>query len=288
VGKGCVFEFSGDLNKENPMKYLRVVSDQTGPQGMYGVLRGQEIHLLDDTPLRKSAKETGVVFPLREVKVFLPPVEAPNIIALGQNYVEHAIESKLKPPIRPVIFLKSTSSLTGHLSPIALPAEAPSQVDYEAELTVVIGKKCKHVPVEKTKDVIFGYTCGQDVSARDCQVKLDMQWARGKSFDTFAPIGPVIETELDPENLKIQLRLNGKTMQSGNTRDLIFSVSYLVSYLSRQMTLLPGTLIMTGTPSGIGFTRTPQIFLKPGDRVEVEIEGIGVLENPVVMEDVDG
>jgi 2-keto-4-pentenoate hydratase/2-oxohepta-3-ene-1,7-dioic acid hydratase in catechol pathway len=115
-----------------------------------------------------------------------------------------------------------------------------------------------------------------------------MQWARGKSFDTFAPVGPVIETELNPENLRIQLRLNGKTMQDGCTRDLIFSVSYLVSYLSRQMTLLPGTLIMTGTPSGIGFTRAPQIFLKPGDRVEVEIEGIGVLENPVVLEDVHG
>ena len=270
------------------MKYLRVISDQTGPQGMYGVLRGQGIHLLDDTPLSKSAKETGVVFPLREVKVFLPPIEAPNIIALGQNYVEHAIESKLEPPIRPVIFLKATSSLSGHLNPIVLPAEAPSQVDYEAELTVVIGKKCKHVPLERTKDVVFGYTCGQDVSARDCQVKLDMQWARGKSFDTFAPVGPVIETELNPENLRIQLRLNGKTMQSGNTRDLIFSVSYLVSYLSRQMTLLPGTLIMTGTPSGIGFTRNPQIFLKSGDRVEVEIEGIGVLENPVIVEDVHG
>jgi 2-keto-4-pentenoate hydratase/2-oxohepta-3-ene-1,7-dioic acid hydratase in catechol pathway len=270
------------------VKYLRVISDQTGPQGMYGVLRGQEIHLLDDTPLRKSAKETGVAFPLREVKVFLPPVEIPNIIALGQNYVEHARESKLEPPTAPVIFLKSTSSLTGHLNPIVLPAEAPSQVDYEAELTVVIGKKGKRVPLEKAKDVIFGYTCGHDVSARDCQVKLDRQWARGKSFDTFTPIGPVIETELNPENLRIQLKLNGKTMQDGRTRDLIFSVFSLVSYLSRQMTLLPGTLIMTGTPSGIGFTRTPQVFLKPGDRVEVEIEGIGVLENSVVMEDVHG
>ena len=151
---------------------------------------------------------------------------------------------------------------------------------------MVIGKRCKHVSLEKAKDVIFGYSCGHDVSARDCQLKLDRQWARGKSFDTFTPVGPVIETEINPENLRIQLRLNGKTMQDGRTRDLIFSVFFLVSYLSRQMTLLPGTLIMTGTPSGIGFTRTPQIFLKPGDRVEVEIEGIGVLENSVVMEEV--
>lgn len=270
------------------MKYLRVISDQTGPQGMYGVFRGEEVYLLNDTPLSTSAKETGVAFPLREVKVFLPPVEAPNIIALGQNYLEHAKESKLEPPTAPVIFFKSTSSLTGHLNPIVLPAEAPSQVDYEAELTVVIGKKCKHVPLEKAKDVIFGYTCGQDVSARDCQVKLDRQWARGKSFDTFTPIGPVIETELNPDNLRIQLKLNGKTMQDGRTRDLIFSVFHVVSYLSRQMTLLPGTLIMTGTPSGIGFSRKPPIFLKPGDRVEVAIEGIGVLENSVVMENVRG
>jgi 2-keto-4-pentenoate hydratase/2-oxohepta-3-ene-1,7-dioic acid hydratase in catechol pathway len=255
---------------------------------MYGILRGQEIHLLDGTPLSKSAKETGVVFPLREVKIFLPPVEAPNIVALGQNYVDHAIESKLEPPTAPVIFLKSTSSLTGHLHPIVLPAEAPFQVDYEAELTVVIGKKCKRVPLEKAKEVIFGYTCGQDVSVRDCQVKLDRQWARGKSFDTFTPIGPVIETELNPQNLRIQLRLNGKAMQDGRTRDLIFSVFSVVSYLSCQMTLLPGTLIMTGTPSGIGFSRTPPIFLKPGDRVEVEIEGIGILENSVVMEEVHG
>ena len=270
------------------MKYLRVISDQTGSRGSYGILKGQEIHLLDDTPLSKSAKETGIVFPVREVNVFLPPVEVPNLVALSLNYVEHAVESKLEPPTAPVIFFKSTSSLTGHRNPIVLPAEAPFQVDYEAELTVVIGKKCKHVPLEEAKDVIFGYTCGHDVSARDCQLKLDRQWARGKSFDTFTPVGPVIETELNPENLRIQLRLNGKTMQNGSTRDLIFSVFPLVSYLSRQMTLLPGTLIMTGTPSGIGFTRTPQIFLKPGDRVEVEIEGIGVLENPVVMEEVHG
>jgi len=191
---------------------------------MFGILTGQEIHLLDNTPISNSAKEIGVVFPLREVKVFLPPVEVPNIIALGQNYVEHAIEGKLEPPTAPVIFFKSTSSLTGHLNPIVLPAEAPSQVDYEAELALVIGKKCKHVPLEKTREVIFGYTCGQDVSARDCQVKLDRQWARGKSFDTFTPIGPVIETELNPENLRIRLRLNGKTMQDGRTSDLIFSV----------------------------------------------------------------
>ena len=269
------------------MKYLRVLSSYTGPKGMYGFVREGTIHLIDRLPLSGLAKEIGVSLSVEEVTTFLPPLEVPNIIAVGLNYRGHAKEAEMSVPEAPAIFFKATSSLTGHLQPIVLPIEAPSQVDFEAELTVVIGKKCKHVSLETAKDVIFGYTCGQDVSARDCQLLIDKQWARGKSFDTFTPIGPVIETEVDPTDLRIQLRLNGITMQDSNTKELIFPVYSLVSYLSRQMTLLPGTLIMTGTPSGIGFTRTPQIFLKPGDRVEVEIEGIGVLENLVVMEQID-
>jgi 2-keto-4-pentenoate hydratase/2-oxohepta-3-ene-1,7-dioic acid hydratase in catechol pathway len=270
------------------MRYLRVVAEGTGPGGMYARLEGQTAHLLDRTPLGGLARPTGVSVPLGEVKEFLPPVVAPNIIALGLNYLEHAKESKMERPVAPVIFLKATSSLVGHEQPIVLPAEAPSQVDYEAELTVVIGRRCKNVPPERVEEVIFGYTCGHDVSARDCQLRIDKQWARGKSFDTFAPVGPFIETELQPDDLRLQLRLNGKTMQDGRTSDLIFPVPYLVSYLSRQMTLLPGTLIMTGTPSGVGFTREPQVFLRPGDRVEVEIEGIGTLANTVVAEGAPG
>ena len=252
--------------------------------GSCGILKGDIIHLLDRSPFSGFAEETGVAVPLAEVKCFLSPVDPPNIIALGLNYVEHAREGKWDLPLAPVVFLKATTSLVGHLSPIILPAEAPFEVDYEAELTIIIGKEAKNVPEEKALDYVFGYTCGNDVSARDCQMRTDKQWARGKSFDTFAPIGPVIETELDPSGLAVQSRLNGKVMQDGNTRDLIFKVPAIVSYLSRQMTLLPQTLIMTGTPPGVGFARKPPVFLKPGDRIEVEIEGIGMLENLVVQE----
>lgn len=270
------------------MKYLRIIAHQTESKGSYGILKGETIHLLDRSPISRLAKETGITCSEKEVEKYLPPVEPPNIIALGLNYIEHATESKMELPKVPILFLKATSSLTGHLQPIILPAEAPSEVDYEAELTIVIGKTAKNVSEDRALDYIFGYTCGNDVSARDCQLKLDKQWARGKSFDTFAPVGPVIETELDPSNLRVQLRINGKVMQDGCTCDLIFGVRQIVSYLSRQMTLLKGTLIMTGTPPGVGFARKTPFFLKPGDRVEVEIEGIGILENPVTEEDENG
>ncbi len=162
-----------------------------------------------------------------------------------------------------------------------LPAAAPDEVDYEAELAVVIGRTARNVGKDEALDYVLGYTCGNDVSARDCQLRHDSQWARGKSFDTFCPLGPVIETQLDPENVRVCTRLNGELMQDGCTSDMIFSVRELVSYCSQQMTLLPGTVLMTGTPDGVGFARRPPVYLRPGDRVEVEIEGIGVLQNPV-------
>lgn len=264
------------------MKYLRITTEEI-PEGAYGILKGETIYVLDSSPLG-CGKETGRTISLHQVKSFLPPVEPPNIIALGLNYSDHARESKKALPPAPIIFLKATTSLTGHLCPIILPREAPSCVDYEAELVVVIGKCAKNVPEEKALEYIFGYTCGNDVSARDCQLKIDQQWARGKSFDSFAPVGPWIETDLDPSCLNIRLFLNGQLMQNGNTSGLIFNVPGLVSYLSRQMSLLPGTIIMTGTPAGVGFVRQPPVFLKPGDTVEVEIEGIGVLRNKVVAE----
>ncbi len=266
------------------MKYIKIVTGQTGPVGNYGILKGETIYLLDRSPFLGQMAETGVFVSFAEVERFLPPVDPPNIIALGLNYVEHAKEGKWDLPLAPVVFLKATTSLVGHLVPIVLPAEAPSEVDYEAELVIVIGKKTKDVSEEKALDYVFGYTCGNDVSARDCQMRTDKQWARAKSFDTFAPIGPIIETELDPSGLAVQSRLNGKVMQDGNTRDLIFKVPAIVSYLSRQITLLPQTLIMTGTPPGVGFARKPPVFLKPGDKIEVEIAGIGTLVNPVVAE----
>ncbi|MDD3928099.1 MAG: fumarylacetoacetate hydrolase family protein, partial [bacterium] len=167
---------------------------------------------------------------------------------------------------------------------ILLPKMAPHEVDYEAELAIVIGRTCRNVPEYEALDYVLGYTCGNDVSARDCQMKQDTQWARAKSFDTFCPLGPWIETELDPDGLDIVSRLNGETMQSSNTSDMLFDCRYLVSYCSRIATLQPGTVIMTGTPSGVGFSRKPPVFLRPGDKIEVEIEGIGTLCNGVRAE----
>jgi 2-keto-4-pentenoate hydratase/2-oxohepta-3-ene-1,7-dioic acid hydratase in catechol pathway len=147
-----------------------------------------------------------------------------------------------------------------------------------------MGKPAKNVPMADALDYVLGYTCGNDVSARDCQLRLDNQWARGKSFDTFCPLGPWIETEIDPDSAPILSRLNGQVMQQSNTSDMIFDCRRLVGFLSRAMTLLPGTVIMTGTPEGVGFARRPPVFLRPGDTIEIEIEGIGVLTNNVVCE----
>lgn len=213
------------------------------------------------------------------------PVAPPNIIAIGMNYRAHAAETGRTPPERPLIFLKATTSVCGNGDEIRLPAPARGEVDFEAELAVVIAKTARRVPVERAREYVLGYTCGNDVSARDCQMKLDQQWARGKSFDTFCPLGPWIETELDPAALKIESRLNGEVMQSSSTADMIFGVDELISYISHQMTLLAGTVIMTGTPAGVGVARKPQRFLRPGDVIEVEIAGIGTLSNRVVEGD---
>lgn len=264
------------------MRYVRVVVDGLDESGNYGIVEGETIRIIKKSPLSTPYEDTGIKIPLSVVRSFLPPVEPPNIIALGLNYREHARESKMELPSAPIIFLKATTAITGHLSPIILPKEAPDFVDYEAELVIVIGKKAKDITPEDASAYILGFTCGNDVSARDCQMKLDRQWARAKSFDTFAPVGPWIETDINPDNLEIQSRVNGVIMQKSTTADMIFSVSEIVSYLSRQMTLLPGTLIMTGTPSGVGFARNLPVFLREGDTVEIEIEGIGVLKNPVV------
>jgi len=218
------------------------------------------------------------------VKRRLPPVDPRNIIAIGRNYREHAREMKSQTPdAEPLIFLKATTSIVGPDDEIVLPGSAPSEVDFEAELAVVIGKTAKDITEAEAPDVIFGYTCSNDVSARDCQKRRDKQWTRGKSFDTFCPIGPVLVTadEVNPDRLSIQSRLNGVVMQDSNTREMIFPVAALVSYLSRQFTLPPGTLILTGTPAGVGSARTPPVFLRHGDEISVEIEGIGALSNRV-------
>jgi len=219
------------------------------------------------------------------VSRLLPPVDPPNILAIGRNYRAHAAETGSALPDKPLFFLKATTALIGHEESIALPASAPNEVDWEAELAIVIGRRARKVSTEEALDFVLGYTCANDVSARDCQ-RVDKQWARAKSFDTFCPLGPWLVTadQLDPDCLRIRSRLNGQTMQDANTSAMVHSCRQLVSYLSHQLTLLPGTVILTGTPEGVGMARRPPVFLKPNDVVEVEIEGIGVLRNAVSAE----
>jgi 2-keto-4-pentenoate hydratase/2-oxohepta-3-ene-1,7-dioic acid hydratase in catechol pathway len=219
----------------------------------------------------------------------LPPIPNPSkILCIGLNYRDHAIEGGKAIPTEPVVFGKFINALRGPGDAIVLP-RVSQKVDYEAELVVVIGRRGRHIPVEKALEFVAGYTCGHDVSARDWQFRgEEKQWIIGKTFDSFAPIGPelVLKDELpDPHNLPVRLRLNGQLMQNSNTREFIFSVPQLLAFLSQIVTLEPGDLIFTGTPPGVGGARKPPIWLKPGDTAEVEIDGIGVLRNPVVAED---
>jgi 2-keto-4-pentenoate hydratase/2-oxohepta-3-ene-1,7-dioic acid hydratase in catechol pathway len=212
----------------------------------------------------------------------LAPVEPPNIFAIGRNYRAHIEETGARTPGEPLVFLKPTTSLLGPGGEIVLPASAPDEVDFEAELALVIGRTARNVPEQGTLAHVLGYTCANDISARDCQ-RNDKQWSRGKGFDTFCPLGPWLVTadELDPDQCGIRSRLNGRVMQESSTANMMYSCARLVSYLSHQFTLLPGTVILTGTPEGVGFTREPPVFLRDGDHVEIEVDGIGVLHNTV-------
>ena len=224
-----------------------------------------------------------------QIVKLLAPLVPVNILALGINYKEHGKETGLSYPEQPVLFLKATTSIVGQEAPIVLPAAGPDCVDYEAELAVIIGRKAKNIKPDDVMDYIMGYTCANDVSARDWQIdKQKKQWARGKSFDTFCPLGPWIVTKeeiINPNNLDIRAVLNGKIVQSSNTAQMIFNIREIVSNLSKSLTLLPGTVILTGTPEGVGFTRQPPLFLKEGDVVSVEIEKIGTLTNKVIREE---
>ncbi|HHT71987.1 MAG TPA: fumarylacetoacetate hydrolase family protein [Firmicutes bacterium] len=221
--------------------------------------------------------------PLDQV-VLKAPITNPNkVIGIGLNYRDHAEETGLPLPKEPVIFGKYANAIIGPEENILLPTGLSDQVDYEAELAVVIGRRASSVAEQVALEYVAGYTNLNDVSARDLQMR-DGQWMKGKCLDTFAPMGPWLVTKdeiRNPEHLKIELRLNGQTMQSSNTRNLIFGVSHLVSFLSKLMTLEPGDVIATGTPAGVGIARKPPLFLRPGDTVEVEIEGLGVLRNGV-------
>lgn len=212
------------------------------------------------------------------------PISHPSkIVAIGLNYMEHATESDMDIPDEPLVFTKFTSSITGPNDPIEIPAKLTEEVDYEVELGIIIGKKAKNISKEEALDHVFGYTVINDISARDLQFK-DGQWVRGKSLDTFCPMGPAIVTAdevADPQAFDIRCSVNGETLQEANTEDMIFGVAELVSTLSNYFTLNAGDVIASGTPQGVGFSRKPPVFLKDGDTVKTWISGIGELNNPV-------
>lgn len=224
-----------------------------------------------------------------DVQRLLAPVVPSTIWCIGLNYRRHAEESGMAVPAQPVVFAKGPNSLQDPGEPIVIPACCSSEeVDYECELVVVIGRACKNVKKEDALRYVLGYTCGNDVSARDWQLKRGgSQWCRGKTFDTFAPVGPCLVTTdeiSNPNSLSIATYLNGTPVQQWNTDDMIFGVAELISFLSQSTTLLPGTMIFTGTPHGIGMAQKPPRWLREGDEVSIVIEGIGTLTNPVKNE----
>ena len=219
----------------------------------------------------------------------LAPLEPVALLCIGLNYRRHAEETGGKAPQYPVLFMKGINAVQNPGDPIELPRRLRSdEVDYECELAVVIGKRCKNVSRDRALEYVLGYTCANDVSARDWQMRGGgRQWCRGKTFDTFAPLGPCLVTAdeiANPNALGIRTLLNGQIVQDWNTNDMIFDVPTLIEFLSASTTLLPGTVILTGTPHGVGMAHQPPLFLRPGDSVTIEIDGIGALTNPVVEE----
>jgi len=260
------------LDPNGDVKYAALQSDQTALE-IVGDIFGQY----------------SVTDKAAHVIKLLAPVVPPVFLCIGLNYKHHAAECGSPAIESPVLFLKSPACLQNPGDPIVLPRHLRSdEVDYECELAVVIGRTCKNVPREKALDYVLGYTCNNDVSARDWQgFRSGGQWSRGKNFDTFAPLGPCLVTTdeiTDPNALTIKLDVNGEVLQDWNTNDMIFDVPQLIEFLSGSTTLLQGTVILTGTPHGVGFTRKPPIFLKAGDVCNVTIEKIGTLTNPVVEE----
>lgn len=251
------------------MRIARVsVPEVSGP--LLGVINGTKIDIIKGHPFA-DIELTGVSFDLDEVKI-LSPVLPSKVVCVGKNYADHAKELGGEVPAEPVIFLKPSTTVIGENDPILLPSQS-SNVHHEAELAVVISHLCKNVEVSRAHEVILGYTVANDVTARDLQEK-DGQWTRAKSFDTFCPLGPWIETQIDPTNLDISCEVNGEVKQAGNTSDMVRSAHEMVSWISKVMTLLPGDVILTGTPAGVG-------PIVNGDVVEVTIAGVGTLANPV-------
>lgn len=249
---------------------MRIARVEFEKEIFYAVLEGETLRRLFGSPF-EEIRFDGREYPLHEARL-LSPTAPGKIVCIGKNYYAHALEMQGEAPAEPLLFLKPSTSVLNPGETIAYPPDS-ERVDYEGELGVVISRACKDVPQGAFRDVVLGYTVVNDVTARDLQQK-DGQWTRAKGFDTFCPIGPWIETELDPFDVRVQTRLNGEVRQNERTAAMMHAVDKLVAYITRVMTLLPGDVIATGTPAGIG-------PMQPGDVVEVEIEGIGVLKNTV-------
>jgi 2-keto-4-pentenoate hydratase/2-oxohepta-3-ene-1,7-dioic acid hydratase in catechol pathway len=260
---------------------VRIIRFAVADQIAYGLVDGDRsdpdgltVTAIDGHPFA-AFEPTSVTLPLSQVRV-LPPVLPSKVIGIGKNYAEHAAEMGGEAPATPVMFLKPSTAVIGDGDPIVLPPQS-SQVEYEGELAVVIGRLAREVPKDRVPDVVLGYTCANDVTARDLQ-RADGQWARAKGFDSFAPLGPWIATDVDASDLAIETSVDGRVVQSGRTSQMVHSVVDLVAFVSQAMTLLPGDVILTGTPAGVG-------SLHGVDRVTVSIEGVGTLTNPVVADE---
>ena len=258
---------------------MRIARFTTGEDPRYAVVQTDEssgaevLAVITGDPIYTPVQFTGELVPLEQARLLAPVIPRSKVVGIGRNYAAHAAELGNEVPEEPLAFLKPNTSVIGPGDPIVIPPQSRN-VHYEGELAVVIGRLCRDVPRERVAEVILGYTCANDVTARDLQGP-DKQWWRAKGFDTFCPLGPYLVTGLDPADLRVTTRLDGATVQDGRTSLMIFDVATLVMHVSAAMTLLPGDVILTGTPEGVGQMRA-------GQRVEVEIEGIGVLSNPVV------
>jgi 2-keto-4-pentenoate hydratase/2-oxohepta-3-ene-1,7-dioic acid hydratase in catechol pathway len=259
---------------------VRIARFTAGEDPAFGVVTGDPgeelLAVIVGDPLYVPVNPTGEVVPLAEVRLLAPVIPRSKVVCVGKNYAEHAAEMGGEAPPEPLLFLKPNTSVIGPRDGITYPWQS-RQVDFEGELAVVIGRICRDVPRERVPEVILGYTCANDVTARDLQ-RSDGQWARAKGFDTFCPLGPWIETELDASALGLRTTVNGEIRQDGNTKDMIHDIPALIAYASAAMTLLPGDVLLTGTPAGVG-------PLQVGDEVSVEIDGIGILSNRVVTRD---
>ena len=266
---------------------MRIARFTTGDEPQYGVITGDvddlgipaddaKIVALAGDPLYVGVQLTDTELPLADVRLLAPVIPRSKVVGIGKNYAAHAAEMGGDVPKQPLMFLKPNTSVVGPGDPVFYPRQS-SEVHYEGELAVVIGRICRDVAPERVADVVYGYTVGNDVTARDLQ-RGDVQFTRAKGFDSFCPLGPWIETELDTSDLQVTTHLNGDLVQDGRTKDMVFDVPTLVAYVSSVMTLLPGDVILTGTPDGVG-------PMQVGDEVEVTVAGIGSLTSKVVARD---